>query len=80
MISKERYYINAKGEVCTESDTSASYLLVGKGSEIEDRDVAKYGFVDGLIKSKEQKPLLESKEAPKAEDKPKTKEEPQNGK
>ncbi len=94
MLSKERYYINTNGNPCLEDDVTAEFLLVAKGSEVEDRDAAKFGFVDGLIESKEQPktdtpatPIIESKEAPKVEAEApvadlstETKEEPQKGK
>lgn len=60
MNSKFRYCLTNSGEVCFEDNADAAMLLVGKGCEVEDSLVSKYGFVDGAVTT----PNLESKEAP----------------
>ena len=44
LISDERLYLNAKGEIVKADDPKATSLLVGEGGEVSEADAEKYGL------------------------------------
>jgi hypothetical protein len=50
MIAKQRIYLTAdKSKAVAHGDRTAAFLLVGEGSEVDPKDAAKYGIMDGRL-------------------------------
>lgn len=64
MISKHRYCLTEEGRVVLDSDVNANSLLVGKGCEISEVDIKRFGFINGELTPKVMP--LETKEKPLA--------------